>query len=87
MTPDYLTAREVATLLRRSLTTIYRLTQRPHDPLPARRLGGALLFVADEVTQWLNRQPKAKPALTLLPVLSILPFVQRAGLGSSRTED
>jgi predicted DNA-binding transcriptional regulator AlpA len=60
-TQPYLTAREVATLLRRSLTTIWRLTQRPVDPLPGRRLGGTLLFVRDEVTQWVNRQERITP--------------------------
>lgn len=58
----YLTTQEVAQLLRRSSTTIWRLTRRPVDPLPGRRLGGTLLFVADEVTQWINRQPTANPA-------------------------
>lgn len=89
MTLDYLTAREVATLLRRSLTTIWRLTRRPVDPLPGRRLGGTLLFDQGEVSAWISRQPRlnAKPALTLLPVPPILPFVQRERLASSTEED
>lgn len=59
--PPYLSTREVAVLLRRSLTSVYRLTRRPPDPLPARRLGGTLLFVRDEVTRWVDRQERITP--------------------------
>lgn len=76
--PQYLTTQEVAALLRRSATTIWRLTRRSADPLPGRRLGGTLLFDRDEIDAWVQRQPRLQE-LTPQPTATILPFVQRVG--------
>jgi predicted DNA-binding transcriptional regulator AlpA len=38
----------------RSQDTIYRLTKREQDPLPCRKLAGRLVFVAQEVRDWVE---------------------------------
>jgi excisionase family DNA binding protein len=60
--PEYLTAKEVGELLRRSEKSIYRLVKL-EPSLPALRLGGGVLFPRERLLKWLRdrEQGRAHP--------------------------
>ena len=58
----FLTAREVAELLRLNVETIYILVAK--DQLPAVRVGGRWRFDEQELREWLKSQPSSSPEPT-----------------------
>jgi len=67
---DYLNAEETAELLRCSPSNIYRLSKRPNDPLPGKRLGGTLLFSRAAIDAWIARQPDIAPSSVAVPAVA-----------------
>ena len=70
---DYLNAEETAELLRCSPSNIYRLSKRPKDPLPGKRLGGTLLFSRAAIDAWIARQPDIAPSPAPVPAVADAP--------------
>ena len=65
---QYLTAEEVAQILRVSAETVYRLVRR--DPtMPALRIGGVIRFPRERLAKWLRDHEQGRPRLHR-PVLS-----------------
>jgi excisionase family DNA binding protein len=52
--PRFLKVEEVAVLLRCKRRTIYDMVER--DRIPYRKVGGRLLFDADEIIEWTKRK-------------------------------
>lgn len=67
--PPYLTADEVATLLRLSAKSVYRLIAKDAS-FPATRIGGAVRVRSDRLDRWLadRTQGVARPRLRRLDV-------------------
>jgi excisionase family DNA binding protein len=51
-----LTAKDVATLLAVSRSSVYEYARRRHNPLPALRIGGHVRFHSSAVGRWLRDQ-------------------------------
>jgi len=52
--PRFLKVEELATLLRCKKRTIYDMVEQ--DRIPYRKVGGRLLFDADEIIEWTKRK-------------------------------
>ena len=70
--PVYLTPDEVASLLRLSPKSIYRLVKEDAS-MPALRIGGSLRFHRERLDRWLRDREQGRPARPRLrqPVLSV----------------
>ncbi|PIV21216.1 MAG: DNA-binding protein [Deltaproteobacteria bacterium CG03_land_8_20_14_0_80_45_14] len=51
METDFLTVKEVATMLRLSQPTVYRLLKKKNG-IPVHRIGGSWRFIEKEVVRW-----------------------------------
>ena len=53
--PSFLKVDEVANLIRCKKRTIYDMVE--HERIPYRKVGGRLLFDADEIIEWTKQKP------------------------------
>ena len=77
--PEYLTADEVADILKLSPKTVYRLAKT--DPtLPMLKLGGAVRFPRERLLRWLSDREQGRPRIRRLrPGASPPPSAQHSG--------
>ncbi len=54
---ELLTVREVASELRITVFTVYRLMRNKRNPLPHMRIGRSIRIPRNKLLQWIKRQP------------------------------
>lgn len=68
ITPEYLTADEVAGLLKIKRKGVYALVRRPAHPLPVHRLGRLFRFIREEIHCWLTGAPDTSSRVLVAPL-------------------
>ena len=79
--PEYLTAEEVATLLRASPKTVYRIA-KADATMPVLKLGGLVRFPRERLERWLRAREQGRPRMRK-PVLSVSKSASEQEMGGA----